>query len=497
MPLAVRDLADEAELCLRVCTGAAGLDRIVRWAAVTELGDPSPWMAGGELILTTGLRQRTAAAQTAFVERVALAGGSGIGFGTGLTHTRVPRATVAEAERHGLPVLEVPYETPFIAVNRLVAERVAAETTTRQRRLVDQHDLLIQALLSGDGLPRLAAAVRTMVKADIAVTDAHGMVLAAAPDGASGLAGQTAAGPATRLPVHIDGELAAHLHVGDAASDPDVLPFAVRLVGLEVARRRAELAGRRGLAGQVLEDVVRGLTATGAAESRLESFGVLPGLEYRVVLGSPAPGEGSARDEQRLARLMWAPADLPSGPGGVVSAVVQRHLAALVPAAVDPGLVARRIATALASIDPRAAVGIGGAYRGVDGIRWSYLEAQSALDKGPGVHDGDPLNLSRLLLANPDLPLRRLGEEILRPLTEFDRDGHGELVATLHTYLAADCSVQAVAERLFVHRNTVRYRLDQIERLTGRSLQSTQDRVQLWLALLASHRADRRTAGDG
>jgi purine catabolism regulator len=95
-------------------------------------------------------------------------------------------------------------------------------------------------------------------------------------------------------------------------------------------------------------------------------------------------------------------------------------------------------------------------------------------------------------MANPDLPLRRLSEEVLRPLTDFDRDGHGELVATLHAYLAADCSVQAVAERLFVHRNTVRYRLDQIERLTGRSLQSTQDRVQLWLALLASHRGEER-----
>ena len=78
MPLAVRDLTREADLGLRVCTTAAGLDRIVRWVAVTELGDPSPWMSGGELILTTGLRQRTAAAQAAFVQRVAAAGASGI-----------------------------------------------------------------------------------------------------------------------------------------------------------------------------------------------------------------------------------------------------------------------------------------------------------------------------------------------------------------------------------------------------------------------------------
>jgi purine catabolism regulator len=43
--------------------------------------------------------------------------------------------------------------------------------------------------------------------------------------------------------------------------------------------------------------------------------------------------------------------------------------------------------------------------------------------------------------------------------------------------------VAAVADRLIVHRNTVRYRLEQIEKLTGRSLVRTADRVQLWLAL--------------
>jgi purine catabolism regulator len=45
--------------------------------------------------------------------------------------------------------------------------------------------------------------------------------------------------------------------------------------------------------------------------------------------------------------------------------------------------------------------------------------------------------------------------------------------------------VVAVAEKLIVHRNTVRYRLEQIEKLTGRSLARTADRVQLWLALAA------------
>ncbi|MFE5587549.1 PucR family transcriptional regulator ligand-binding domain-containing protein, partial [Kitasatospora sp. NPDC056531] len=182
MSVTLRELLREDGLGLRLCTGTAGVERVVRWVAVTELADPTPWMAGGELLLTTGLRQRTAAAQTAFVQRVAAAGASGLGFGTGLSHPTVPRATVAEAERLGLAVLEVPYETPFIAVNRLVAERIAAEDHSAGRRLVDQHDLLVQALLTGEGLTALLRVLRHACGSEVAVVDRHGSLLAAAPE---------------------------------------------------------------------------------------------------------------------------------------------------------------------------------------------------------------------------------------------------------------------------------------------------------------------------
>ncbi|MDH6115035.1 purine catabolism regulator [Kitasatospora sp. MAP12-15] len=580
MPVALRDLLLDPSLRLRLRAGASALERVVRCVAVTELADPTPWMTGGELVLTTGLRQRTAGAQSAFVERMATAGASGIGFGIGLSHPAVPRATVVEAERLGVAVLEVPYETPFIAINQLVVERVSAEDHSRQRRLVEQHDLLAEALLSGDGLVGLLRALRRTTGCEVAVVDRHGVLLAGVPQraarlaaavgagaggagaggagaggagagwaGAGGAGAGGAAGPGLAasglaapglaasglaapglagsglaapdsaaiglvdrdspicLPVPVDGIVVAHLclrSIGDAA---DVLPFAVRLVGLELARRQSLLAGRRELVGQVLQDIVRDVIEPATAERRLEAFGLDPKRAHRVILGCLAPGDagrppdagaqdgglGGApggkmdgqQDDQRLARLPWSTGSRPGGAEPVLTAVVGRYLVAVLPQAKPAQEVAPQLAGLLSAVDRRAAVGIGGSYRGVDGLRWSYLEAQAALGRGPGVHQGDPLNLPRLLLSNPDLPLRQLGAEVLRPLTEFDAAHRGELVATLHGYLTADCSVQAVADQLCVHRNTVRYRLDQIERLTGRSLGSMQDRVQLWLALLA------------
>jgi purine catabolism regulator len=58
-------------------------------------------------------------------------------------------------------------------------------------------------------------------------------------------------------------------------------------------------------------------------------------------------------------------------------------------------------------------------------------------------------------------------------------------MATLRTYLELDGSVGAVADRMGLHRNTVRYRLQQVSDLSGYDPSNTADRVQLWLALAA------------
>ena len=44
------------ELELEIAAGEAGLDRAVRWVHISELADPTPWLSGGELLLTTGLQ---------------------------------------------------------------------------------------------------------------------------------------------------------------------------------------------------------------------------------------------------------------------------------------------------------------------------------------------------------------------------------------------------------------------------------------------------------
>ena len=57
------------ELGLEPVSGAQALDTPIRWVHASELPDPTPWLSGGELILTTGMQLTTPEAQRALVEQ--------------------------------------------------------------------------------------------------------------------------------------------------------------------------------------------------------------------------------------------------------------------------------------------------------------------------------------------------------------------------------------------------------------------------------------------
>ena len=80
MAVTVQDIVAIAGMPLRVLTGEAHADRPIRWVHVSELEDPTPWLKGGELILTTGLGiGGTPAKHRAYVKRLAEAGLTGLG----------------------------------------------------------------------------------------------------------------------------------------------------------------------------------------------------------------------------------------------------------------------------------------------------------------------------------------------------------------------------------------------------------------------------------
>src|ERR1044072_5741455 len=88
--LTVQTLLDELDL--ELAAGDEAAEAPVRCVHISELEDPTPWLSGGELRLTTGIPFDTAAKQRAFVRPLAEHNLAGLGFGTGFSHKKLPKA---------------------------------------------------------------------------------------------------------------------------------------------------------------------------------------------------------------------------------------------------------------------------------------------------------------------------------------------------------------------------------------------------------------------
>jgi hypothetical protein len=135
----------------------------------------------------------------------------------------------------------------------------------------------------------------------------------------------------------------------------------------------------------------------------------------------------------------------------------------------------------------RVTVGVSAPAEGVTALheagsarRLAALRSTTALS----VVTSDEVASHELLLATvPGSVLRSFRDRLLGPLLAYDDRHRAELLPTLREFLACSGSWNACAAKMYVHVNTVRYRIRRIEELTGRDLSSLDDQVDFFLAL--------------
>lgn len=541
--LTVRELVRGLEI--RLLAGEEALDTPVRWVHITELEDPTRWMSGGELLLTTGLQLTSPARQRAFVERLADHGLAALGFGVGFEHEQVPPALVEAARARDLPLFEVPYDLPFIAITETAFSRLVNEQYAILRRAIAAHERLERIVLAERGLDAVVGALATLIGGAVLVFDGRGALLArrrfravvddatvaaladelrartradaelgraprsfaptapelagralALPVGAAGPAGE--AGPRDAPPPQA-WLVAAKDQGGLGELDRLTLHQAVTIVALELLRRRVAEDVERRLAGDVLSAIVSGELAGGDLARRLEPFGLRERVAV-IVMAPPRPGAGGlAAAEEALAGALRE-----EGVGGLV-AVHQGLIGALVPGLAEEDLMtlAERVAgRAERALATPLRLGVGRAVAGVDARR-AFHEARCALEAlalarrgedGDGGHrDGggrttvatyrDLGSFQLLLSLQDDDALRLYCDSILGPIEESEGAYGGELMRSLEAFIEENGQWERAARRLYCHRHTLRYRIRRVEDLTGRSMSSARDRIEFWLAL--------------
>ncbi|RPF40678.1 purine catabolism regulatory family protein [Streptomyces sp. Ag109_G2-6] len=157
-PVGLAGLLGERGLGLRHLAGPAVAE--VHGVHASEMADPSPYLLGGELLLTAGAGLGDADAG-AYVARLVRAGVAGLGFGVTPVHETVPAGLAEACAEYGLPLVEVPPGTPFTAVARTVWRLMAEARTRELRRVTEAQQSLAAAAARPDPVPsvlsRLAA----------------------------------------------------------------------------------------------------------------------------------------------------------------------------------------------------------------------------------------------------------------------------------------------------------------------------------------------------
>ncbi|MFD7628832.1 PucR family transcriptional regulator [Streptomyces sp. NPDC059851] len=137
---------------------------------------------------------------------------------------------------------------------------------------------------------------------------------------------------------------------------------------------------------------------------------------------------------------------------------------------------------------PAVRVGVSPSYRDLRdtprALRLARLALTAARGRPAGVARFDNRPAALLVAAAPD-EAGRIARAVLEGVLRLRADERGRLLETLECWFAAAGSTAEAARLLYCHRNTVRYRLQRLEELTGRSLRDPRAVADLAVALHA------------
>src|SRR5262245_33241955 len=510
--LTIESLTSELGLKVSAAEEAAG-EREIRWVHITELLDPTPWLSGGELLLTTGIRLENAEKQRRFIRLLADSGVAGLGFGTGFDHAKIPKSLIREADSCDFPVFEVPYETPFIAITEAAFSRLVNEQYDVLSRGIAVNERLERLVLQGGGLDEIAREIAAAIGGSSVVLDARGEVLASGgrklpeylvdeiceevqPRGTAAapfvpsqpdLRGRALAHPASPRAGSAEAWLVVVRRSGELGDFERLcVQQAAIVVALELMRERVARETERRLSGEVLAATLSGRLAADDVRDRLAPFGI--GERAAVLafeLADPPAAEPTLAEFLSGQNRPALVAPQPAGRRELLCAVVGGGKG-------DPIDLAGEARTALEAAHGPTRAATSRALP-TERVRHSFHEARCALEAtgfsngaAPQVASHRDLGAFTLLLSVQDTEALRLYcESVLGPIEDSDERYAGELLRSLEAYIDRNGHWERAASDCYCHRHTLRYRIKRIEELTGRDLSRANDRVELWLALRA------------
>ncbi|WP_330474595.1 PucR family transcriptional regulator [Terrabacter sp. C0L_2] len=507
--MTVGQLLEHAELSCSLVAGATGVDNQIRWAHLSELEDPTLWFRGKELLMTTGMAlPEDAALQVAYLRRLSRIGVSGVAIGIGMHAPPLTPELLEASDDLKIPIIEVSGGVPFIAISETVAlanqDALHRRLTTHLRTYQVLGEASQQSMSTGEIIGRLEQVtgfrIWSVTRSGASLFDDIGTPPFPIPQAVvDDVLDDTS--PALRYPKEIP--------VLEVDGPAYVLPIRVQrqpvgvLITRTGGRQEPDLLSMHHivtilshLAGDLLKQREQ---ARREGSERLARMLHESEQQRNHALHELFPGSDP---QAQFCFAVVALNEVPHGWNDIHNYLLEHNFEHCVTRRGERGAILVRLPTG--TIDtlgrvltdnlPGSTIGVSSAAAGDTDLLVCQRQARWALRSA--VATKLPLQLYVDAPAPQWLPMESSGlelisDKVLGPLFTYDASRGTDLVRTLMIFLEENRSWKATAERLFIHRQTLIGRVARIESLTGRSLSSTADVCDLWLAIRAHNILER------
>lgn len=527
----------------KMIAGSGGLNRQISYVDIMEVPDPDKYLRNGLLLISSWYAIRDdEEAQCRLVNAAADADAAGFALKVERYLGRVSERVIAVADQRQLPIIEIAGNVPYIEITHPLLTKILSDQTFKLEYYLKVHKLFRRVALEGGDYTDIAKTLYSLIHNPVIMADDKGKLLAWFSEGelerASLQAGMTILdnkdivylsyvnqyayrqlegdlGEYLVFPIRIEADTYGYWLIGEVnrpCTELDYLAIenASTIAALETTKRAAMTEIENYFRHDFVDELIRGVLMS---EDNAYARAAVLGWEFvppAAVIVADIDGFSTVvenkKDEEYAKKVKLRML-------AVIQAVIGACTRSFIVTSRSDSCIAvvnlpynqrhknptkwllnllTKIQTELKSNLDDISISVSASqpiWRLAD-VRTGYLEAFellkiSRLVSGPGqIATKDGLDTYRLFYhCGSEEAMQAFCKELLAPLIKADTESCTDLIHTLRLYIENGASIKKTAQSLFIHENTLRYRLKKIESITGLDLRNPSHRFKLALAL--------------
>jgi purine catabolism regulator len=481
----------------KVISGENGLNRIVRFIDIMEVPDVKGWLREGELLLTTAYSIRDdPALLPKLVEQLAQADAAALAIKPDRFIHDLPSEMIQTSNAYNLPIIQLPSGIPYMDITHAVMEQIIDKQASLLRRSEEVYKLLTTLVLNNSGIQNVADNVALLLKSPIWLINMTGETIVSSP---SNLPNNPMHHNTRYWDITVDKQFVGKLIIGKEHLDELELVCVeqARLVfSLELMRRKTALDTEKKLRGDFIEELLTGLPFS---KDEIINKGHKLGFKTEGVWEIAVVETENNQIPDFIAKLddLLKQESQKHHIKSHIHKQGERFVLLLASPIIEQSTQISQANsstwTELLNLFSKewsgVRIGLGEKCQLWE-VQRSYIEAKKAMligskmDKNHQFFTFAEIEMFQLLLdASEYVDMDKFVEKKIGKLCQYDLNNGTDLVKTFYYYLSSGGSLVETAKLLFLHRNSVKYRMDRIREISGIDFDNFRERFMYYFCI--------------